>query len=172
MTRMKPAMSQAREMSMEPRRADSCAAYATSKAKSARADGQHQRLEHIARGPVLHEGRDARVLRFGPGRERQRALLLEPGALAEADRADPLAHHEIVLEPPAAVLAGAHLAREPVLVGGQIHGGVLLPGGIEKLRDELGVDRFRLDREDRERDPRAGRAGIDARHLSGERVAR
>src|SRR6266704_542716 len=130
MTRTKPAISQAREMSMEPRRADSCAAYATSKAKSARADGQHQRLEHIARGPVLHEGRDARVLRFGPGRERQRALLLEPGALAEADRADPLAHHEIMLEPPAAVLAGAHLAREPVLVSGQIHGGVLLPARI------------------------------------------
>src|SRR5258708_18843028 len=132
----RPEPSQEREMSMEPRRVVSCAAYATSKATSAWADGQHQRLEHIARGPVLHECGHARAHRFGAGRKRQRALLLELRALAEADRADPLAHHEIVLEPPAAVLAGAHLAREPVLVGGQIHGGVLPPGRIEKLRDE------------------------------------
>jgi len=42
-----------------------------------------------------------------------------------------------VLEPLAAVLAGAHVARELVLVGSQIHGGVLPLGGIEKLRGEL-----------------------------------
>src|SRR5712692_7405171 len=143
MMRMKPAISQAREISMEPRRVVSCAAYATPKATSALADGQHQRLEHIARGPVLHEGRDARMRRFGAGRERERA-----------------------------VLAGAHFACELVFVGGEIHGGVLLLGGIEKLRDQLGVEGFRLDRADRERDPGAGRAGIDARHLLGERAAR
>src|SRR6266581_834205 len=90
--------------------------------------------------------------------QRQGALLLDLQAFAEAYRTDPLAHHEIVLEPLAAVLAGSHIARELVLVGGQIKRGALPLGRIDEHRGELGVDGLGCHRADRERDSRARRS--------------
>src|SRR5258706_2394002 len=136
------------------------------------ANRQHQRLEHVVRRAVLHERGHPEVLRVGAAQERQGALLLEFQAAAEVDRADPFAHYEIVLEALAAVLAGGDLARELVLVGGQVYRGILFLARIDQHRGELGVDGLRRHRADGERDPRARRTGIDAHHLLGELAAR
>src|SRR6266850_1630766 len=128
------------------------------------ANRQHQRLEHVARRAVLHERGHPEVLRVGAAQERQGALLLEFQAFAETDRADPFAHHEIVLEALAAVLAGGDLARELVLVGGQVYRGIFFLARIDQHRGELGVDGPPGHRADGARDPRARGTGIDARH--------
>src|SRR2546429_3754992 len=128
------------------------------------ANRQHQRLEHLARRAVLHEGRNARVLGVRAREQRQGASLIDLRTFAEADRADPFTHHEIVLEPPAAVLAGGHVARELVLVGGQIHRRVFLLGRIDEHRGKLGGEGIGRDPPERERDPRACWPGIGAHH--------
>src|SRR6266581_9649966 len=127
MMRTNPAISQAREMSMSAAEILLLRPYPTlgppepprlpqapCQRMSGLAGREHQGLQHLAARAVLHEGGDPGVPQVRARQQRQRTPVGELQSAIESDRAQPLAHDEIVLEPLAAVLPGGHVACELV----------------------------------------------------------
>src|SRR5256885_1328084 len=79
--------------------------------KLPRAGAEQQRLQHFGGALILDERNDAGVADLGLRQERKPQL-----ALARAIGALPFERHVVMLQQPAAVLAGSDPALEPVFI--------------------------------------------------------